>query len=166
MSMFSDLMGKIFGEEDEAEKPKTTKKTAKSAKSAKPAFEIKDTSELEAVTGSAKKAAKKSAAKKAAKKKKAARSAANPVDVAKLLDRKARARAKEGLDWRKSIVDLMKLCGMNSSFASRKELAIELGYPRKDAVGSKSAKMNIWLHKQMMRQIIANGGKVPKKLLD
>ena len=82
-----------------------------------------------------------------------------------MLDQKARARRKEGLTWRKSIVDLLKLCEMDSSYSARVELAKELKYP--DEISSrKSAKMNIWLHKEMMRQIVANGGKVPKTLLD
>ena len=144
MSMFSNLMGRIFGQDDN-----TPKKDQKK-------FAVKKTSLAPA---------KKSTKKAAAKKKTAAKKAANPVDVAKMLDRKAKARAKEGIDWRKSNVDLMKLCEMDSSYSARKELAKELGYPD-PIVASKSAKMNIWLHKEIMRQIIANGGKVPKTLLD
>jgi hypothetical protein len=86
--------------------------------------------------------------------------------VAKTLDRLARARAKEGIDWRRSIVDLMKLCEMDSSYNNRAALAKELGYPPADISKAKSAKMNIWLHKEMMRQIVANGGKVSRKMLD
>jgi hypothetical protein len=69
----------------------------------------------------------------------------------------------EKLDWRKSIVDLMKLVGMDSSLASRKELADDLGF-----TGDKgdSAKMNVWLHKEVIKQLAANGGKVPADLLD
>ena len=73
--------------------------------------------------------------------------------------------AKSGmkLNWRQSIVDLMKLLGIDSNFAARKELAKELGY-----TGSTddSAAMNIWLHKQVMRKLAENGGKVPADLLD
>jgi hypothetical protein len=73
-----------------------------------------------------------------------------------------RGQSKEKLDWTVSIVDLMKLVGMDSSLASRKELAKELGYGEdmKD-----SAKMNIWLHKQVMQQIAKNGGKLPAELI-
>ena len=73
-----------------------------------------------------------------------------------------RGQSKEKLDWTVSIVDLMKLVGMDSSLASRKELAKELGYGEdmKD-----SAKMNIWLHKQVMQQIAKNGGKLPDTLV-
>ena len=65
------------------------------------------------------------------------------------------------LDWRKSIVDLMKLLGLDSSLTARKELASELHY-RGDA--GDSASMNIWLHKEIMTRIAANGGKVPADL--
>ena len=68
------------------------------------------------------------------------------------------------LNWRTSIVDLMKLLGMESSLAERKELAEELGYPRDQM--NDSAKMNVWLHKQVLRKIAENGGNVPKELLD
>lgn len=73
-----------------------------------------------------------------------------------------RAQSKEKLDWTISIVDLMKLVGMDSSLAARKELAKELGYGEdmKD-----SAKMNIWLHRQVMQQIAKNGGKLPAELV-
>lgn len=69
---------------------------------------------------------------------------------------------KEKLDWTVSIVDLMKLVGMDSSLSARKELAKELGYGEDTA---DSAKMNIWLHKQVMQQIAKNGGKLPDKLV-
>jgi len=84
------------------------------------------------------------------------------VDVTAVLDDLA-AHHGEKLDWRKSIVDLMKLVGMDSSLASRKELADDLGF-----TGDKgdSAKMNVWLHKEVIKQLAANGGKVPADLLD
>lgn len=87
---------------------------------------------------------------------------AQVVDVAAVLDDLA-AHNKEKLDWRKSIVDLMKLVGMDSSLASRKELARELEYP--EDTGD-SAKMNVWLHKEVIKQLAANGGTVPDDLLD
>ena len=67
------------------------------------------------------------------------------------------------LNWRTSIVDLMKLVGLESSLAERKELAQELGYTG-DLDGS--AEMNIWLHKRVMQELAANGGKVPASMLD
>ena len=72
------------------------------------------------------------------------------------------AKNSEKLDWRKSIVDLMKLVDMDSSLASRKELAKDLNYT---GDVSDSAKMNVWLHKEVIRKIAENGGKVPKELL-
>lgn len=84
------------------------------------------------------------------------------VDVAEILDDLA-AKHRERLDWRKSIVDLMKLVDMDSSLAARKELAAELDYPGST---SDSAKMNLWLHKEVIKRIADNGGKVPADLLD
>lgn len=89
-----------------------------------------------------------------------AKAAAAAVDVAANLDALAKA-SKEKFDWRKSIVDLMKLLKLDSSLAARKELAKELGYTG-DA--NDSAKMNVWLHKQVMTKLAANGGKVPDEL--
>jgi hypothetical protein len=84
-----------------------------------------------------------------------------PVDVEAVLTKLAAAN-KEKLDWRRSIVDLMKLLNLDSSLAARKELADELHY-----TGDKndSATMNIWLHKQVMQKLADNGGKVPADLL-
>jgi Domain of unknown function (DUF3597) len=79
------------------------------------------------------------------------------VDVAAILD-KAVAAQKEKLEWRTSIVDLMKALGLDSSLAARKELATELKYPGDT---NDSAKMNVWLHQQMMKNLAANGGKLP-----
>ena len=87
---------------------------------------------------------------------------AAPVDVAAVLSGLA-AKNSEHLDWKKSIVDLMKLVGMDSSLASRKELATELGYTGDQ---NDSATMNVWLHKEVLKQLAANGGKVPANLLD
>jgi hypothetical protein len=85
---------------------------------------------------------------------------AQSVDVAAILD-KAVAAKKEKLEWRTSIVDLMKALDVDSSFAARKELATELGYT---GDSNDSASMNIWLHKQMMAKLAANGGKLPSDI--
>ena len=82
---------------------------------------------------------------------------AQTVDVAPILD-KAVAAKGEKLEWRTSIVDLMKALDIDSSFAARKELAKELGYT---GDSNDSASMNIWLHKQVMTKLAANGGKLP-----
>jgi hypothetical protein len=85
------------------------------------------------------------------------------VDVVAQLERRAAANPQK-LNWRTSIVDLLKLLDIDSSFTARKELATELGCP-KDLMGD-SAKMNMWLHKTVLARIAANGGNVPKELLD
>jgi Domain of unknown function (DUF3597) len=71
------------------------------------------------------------------------------------------AKKKQKLDWRKSIVDLMKLLDLDSSLAARKQLAKELNY---SGDTNDSAAMNIWLHKQVMNKLAASGGKVPDDL--
>jgi 3-oxoacyl-ACP reductase-like protein len=85
---------------------------------------------------------------------------AGSVDVAAILDA-LNEKHPEELDWRKSIVDLMKLVGLDSSLTARRQLAAELNYAGDT---SDSASMNIWLHKQMMAKIAANGGKLPADL--
>ena len=85
------------------------------------------------------------------------------VDVVAQLEKRAAANPQK-LNWRTSIVDLLKLLDIDSSFGARKELATELGCPA-DLMGD-SAKMNIWLHKTVLARIAANGGNVPKELLD
>jgi hypothetical protein len=88
--------------------------------------------------------------------------ASAPVDVeAIMMDLEAKSGHKS--NWRHSIVDLMSLLGMDNSLAERKALAKELGYT---GDMNDSATMNIWLHKQVMKQMAANGGKVPAHMLD
>lgn len=84
------------------------------------------------------------------------------VDVVALLAEKA-ASHPEKLNWKTSIVDLLKLLGLDSSLAARKELAKELYCP--DEKMADSAQMNMWLHKQVLGHIAANGGNIPKELL-
>lgn len=84
------------------------------------------------------------------------------VDVMTLLAEKA-AKHPEKLNWKTSIVDLLKLLGLDSSLAARKELAKELYCP--DELMSDSARMNMWLHKNVLGHIAANGGNIPKELL-
>ncbi len=88
--------------------------------------------------------------------------AAPTVDVAPILDKAVSAKG-EKLDWRRSIVDLMKALDIDSSLSARKDLAKELGYTGDT---NDSASMNIWLHKQVMAKLAANGGKVPDDLKD
>jgi hypothetical protein len=82
------------------------------------------------------------------------------VDVGAVLTKLA-AEKKQKLDWRKSIVDLMKLLNLDSSLAARKQLAQEL---HDSGDMNDSASMNVWLHKQVMQKLAENGGKVPEEL--
>jgi hypothetical protein len=82
------------------------------------------------------------------------------VNVEQLLEG-MNAKSSEKLNWRTSIVDLMKLLGLDSSLNARKELAQELHYT---GDSNDSASMNIWLHREVMRKVAANGGKVPEDL--
>ena len=84
------------------------------------------------------------------------------VDVVSKLEGMAKASA-EKLNWKTSIVDLMKLLGLDSSFAARKELATELGCPA-EKMGD-SAQMNMWLHKTVLKKLAENGGNISKELL-
>ncbi len=88
--------------------------------------------------------------------------AISEVDVIAHLEEMSAANG-QNLNWRSSIVDLMKLVGMESSLQERKDLAMELGFTGELAG---SAEMNIWLHKAVMRELAANGGVVPAELLD
>lgn len=89
--------------------------------------------------------------------------AISEVDVVAQLEKRAAAHS-EKLNWRTSIVDLMKLLDMDSSLTERKALATELGAPAD--VMHDSAQMNMWLHKEVLKRIAANGGNVPASMLD
>jgi len=85
-----------------------------------------------------------------------------PVDVEAVLNQISSDKGNPDLNWKSSIVDLMKLLGIDSSLSNREALATELGY-----TGAKdgSAEMNIWLHKATMQQLADNGGRVPANML-
>ena len=83
------------------------------------------------------------------------------VDVAAIVDKAVAAHKGEKLEWRTSIVDLMKALDIDSSLAARKDLARELGY---SGDTNDSASMNVWLHKQVMSKLAANGGKLPPEI--
>lgn len=85
------------------------------------------------------------------------------VDVVAKLEALAAANPQT-LNWKVSIVDLMKLLGLDSSFAARKELATELDCPAEKMADS--AQMNMWLHKTVLQKLADNGGNIPKELLD
>ena len=129
MSIFGSIMGAIFGHGAQAKTPETTA-TAAPAPGTAPA----STSSAAPATP-----------------------AAQTVDVAAIVDKAAAAKG-EKLDWRTSIVDLMKALGLDSSLAARKELAKELHYTGDT---NNTAEMNVWLHQQVMAKLAANGGKLP-----
>jgi hypothetical protein len=140
MSIFGSIVSKIFGHREAA--------AAQSGAAAAPQ-PAPSAGQQPPPTGSAQGAA--------------AQAAAPPqqtVDVAAVLTDMA-AKQPQKLDWRHSIVDLMKLLGLDSGSQARKELAQELGYTGDPG---DSAAMNVWLHKQVMRKLAENGGKVPDDL--
>ncbi|MEA2165587.1 MAG: hypothetical protein QOK37_3714 [Thermoanaerobaculia bacterium] len=134
MGMFSDLMGKIFNHAPAASNN---------------AFAGAQAHGTVGGTGTATAAAP------------SATAVAEPVDVEAILDKLA-AGHTETLDWKHSIVDMMKLLGMDSSLTSRKALAADLHYSGNT---DDSAAMNIWLHKEVMQKLSQNGGHVPASLL-
>lgn len=87
---------------------------------------------------------------------------ASEVDVVAKLEGMASSHAEQ-LNWKTSIVDLLKVLGLENSLAARKELAAELGCPA--ALMEDSAQMNTWLHKTVMQKLAENGGNIPKELL-
>lgn len=172
MSLFSKILGKLgIGKKEEAPKTASAAMGAKpvAAAPAKPAATAAPAKPSEAKTPvkpnismpstPAHEMPKPSAP--AAPTAPAAPKAISEVDVVAKLEEMGKGK---GLNWKVSIVDLLKLLDLDSSFDARKELAIELGCPT-DLMGD-SAKMNTWLHKEVLRQIAANGGNIPKELLD
>jgi 3-oxoacyl-ACP reductase-like protein len=147
MSIFGDIMSAIFGRSAKAETP--------AAGTAGPATPAGSPAAAPASPAPSATSAPSSAPAASA-------APAATVDVAAVLDALAKTN-KQKLNWRKSIVDLMKLLDLDSSQTARKKLAAELHYSgdTKD-----SAKMNVWLHKQVMIKLAANGGKVPADLKD
>jgi len=146
MGVLSSIKEKILGKAAEPAKTTTATITPKNQAGATSA----------AIAEAAGKAALAAAAAREAAK------AAQQVDVEAVLE--AAVKAKGGkYNWRVSIVDLMRLLDLDSSLAARKELAKELNYNGTDPDGS--AEKNTWLHKELMKSLAANGGKVPKDLL-
>jgi 3-oxoacyl-ACP reductase-like protein len=142
MSISGTIMSKIFGASKTPAAPASASGSTSAAASAPPSAPVAGSAPPAPAAG-------------------APAAPAGSVDVAAILDA-LNEKHPEELDWRKSIVDLMKLVGLDSSLTARKQLAAELNY-KGDT--SDSASMNIWLHKQMMAKIAANGGKLPANLM-
>lgn len=150
MGMFNDLMGKIFHAAGNASAPPDAAKPGVTPESRVAAAARQGVPVAIAVPNAPN-----------APGKAGATAVATPVDVGATLDKMAAAN-REKLDWQHSIVDLMKLVGMDSSITARKALAADLKYTGDT---NDSATMNIWLHKEVMKQLAANGGKVPQQLV-
>jgi len=139
VGIFDKIKGAIFGRAEAAEAPAPSSGSAPASQPAAPASPA-----APAPTASAPPAP------------------AQPVDVAAILNAAVAAK-KQKLNWKTSIVDLMKALDMESSLAERRELAAELGYTGST---SDTAAMNMWLHKALLKKLADNGGKVPADLLD
>ena len=151
MGIFDSIKEKLFGKKEAA--PVVTPQPVYSAPSGTAAAAI--------AAGKAKAEAEAKAEAKA-KAEAAAKAAAEPVDIEAVLEGIVKAKGVK-LNWRESIVDLLKALDLDSSLAARKELAADLKYSGPHADGS--AEKNIWLHKEVMKALAANGGKVPAALL-
>lgn len=152
MSFFSKILSKL-GIGKKEDKPEF-------AGMAKPAGVVKGTAAKPAASGARPMAGR---AKDDAASMPARPAAMEMVDVVAKLEGLAKANPAK-LNWKVSIVDLLKLLDLDSSLEARKELATELGCPAD--MMSDSARMNTWLHKEVLRQIARNGGNIPKELLD
>jgi 3-oxoacyl-ACP reductase-like protein len=147
MGMFNNLMSKIFGH-------------ATAASSAAPSSSTIESATAPSATSPAASAVAAPTAAPAATPD-AAATPAQTVDVTAILDELA-AKKSEKLDWKKSIVDLLKLVDMDSSISARKQLATELHYSGDE---NDSSAMNLWLHKQVLQELSEHGGKIPRELL-
>ena len=160
MGMFSKILSKLGIKKDSA-KPAAA---AMGKKSVKPAPARPAPARPAAAKPTMdKEAAERLAEKRSMMESKHAADAAMPmVDVMSKLETMAKG---SGLDWKVSIVDLLKVLGIDSSSEARMELAEELGCPPEIMSGD-SAKMNVWLHKAVLKEIAENGGNIPAELLD
>lgn len=159
MGLFSKILGKLgIGKKDDA--PQTASAVLGAKPAAKPtAAPVAKPASFPGAPGP--RPAPKEGATNRELSKPSAPAPISEVDVVKKLEEMGQGK---GLNWKVSIVDLLKLLDIDSSYEARKELATELNCPA-EFMGD-SAKMNTWLHKEVLRQIAANGGNIPKELLD
>jgi Domain of unknown function (DUF3597) len=161
MGMFSSIMTKIFGAPAKAA-PTPEAATAPAAPASAPATAAPAAPATPVATTPAAVAAAVVSTATIAADNVVAAAPLPEVDVTAILDGLAAHSSEKGLDWKKSIVDLMKLVGIDSSLHARQELAKELHY---SGDLHDSASMNIWLHKEVIKKIVENGGKVPAGLI-
>ena len=148
MGMFHDLMGKIFAHASTPSTPAASGSAPAPAPEAPAPDPAAPAAPADPTPAASTPAASAPAAPVA-------------VDVTAIMDGLA-AKSSESLDWKKSIVDMLKLLDMDSSLGARKELAKDLSYSGDE---SDSATMNVWLHKAVLKKLAENGGKVPSELL-
>ena len=148
MSVFGNIMSKIFGHASSAATPTGGAAPTQAGAASTPSASVGSANPASASGGQSSAAGSGQAAAK------------QSVDVAAVLDGLA-SKNSQKLDWKHSIVDMMKLLDMDSSLSARKELASELHY---SGDTNDSAAMNIWLHKQVMQKLAENGGKVPEDM--
>lgn len=155
MSIFGKIMSSIFGTPAQADEVKGSPDAVPPAATTSASAPATPGTTTVADASSAKGSSPVAAAPAAA-------AAKASVDVTAILDKLTDESDENDLDWRKSIVDLMKLLGIDSSLKARKTLAQELAYTGDTG---DSATMNVWLHKQVMKKLAENGGKIPAELL-
>lgn len=176
MSLFGKILDKLGLHKDkEEEKPASTATTAtastpskpaatapspKTTAPAKPAASARPVSTSARTTGVSDRDEADNITKQAVRPMAAPRPMSN-VDVTNMLEQKAKGT---GLNWKQSISDLLFLLDIDNSYEARVELAKELNAPQE--VMGDSARMNTWLHKEVLRKIAANGGNIPQELLD
>jgi hypothetical protein len=146
MGILNSITEKIFGKRSTEVKPSVSTPSAASADSVTAAIMGAASNQAAAAMAAARSNAKTS-----------------PVDVEAILEVAVKTKGVK-LNWRESIIDLMKALDLDSSLAARKELAADLKYS--GAAPDGSVEKNIWLHKTLMKVIAENGGKIPKELLD
>jgi hypothetical protein len=156
MGMLTSLISKIFGHANVASSAPAT-----SSAPAAPASTTVESATAPSATTPAASAVSPATPAPAATPPEPVAAPAQTVDVTAILDGLA-AKNPEKLDWKKSIVDLLKLVDVDSSLSARKKLATELHYTGDE---NDSATMNLWLHKQVLRELSEHGGKIPQELL-
>ncbi|MCC6259760.1 MAG: DUF3597 domain-containing protein [Anaerolineales bacterium] len=159
MGFFSNILEKLGIKKDKGDKPATTSAATAEQKSEIPAAKTPIASGASSpIKPDQREGAMSLKDREAAP----AVKAVSEVDVVAKLEKLA---AGSGLDWKASIVDMLKVLGIDSSKDARIELAKELGCPA-DLIGGDYSKMNVWLHKEVLKKIAENGGNIPANLLD
>jgi hypothetical protein len=153
MSIFGNILSSIFSNATAAEAPKSASAEAAPASSSSPSSQKSSGQQTASAPQASGSSGGTATATKAAP--------SGPVDIAAILDDLTRRSGEKDIQWRKSIVDLMKILKLDSGLAARRQLAKELNY---SGSTKDTEAMNIWLHKQVMTKLGENGGIVPEEL--